>query len=137
MATCRGQACSPGAEGDGNFVASSFAPEPALAASASTKTSATSRDAPVMCVPAVWVDDLRHPANLRLPAGAETLLFRVAREAPDNVRKHAAASRVAVTLAVDGGTATPTVTDDGRGVRSRMNPRTRTRASACGCSRTS
>ena len=69
-----------------------------------------------MCVPAVWVDTTCDiPADLRLPAGAETLLFRVARECLHNVRKHAAASRVAVTLAVDGGTATLTVTDDGRG----------------------
>ena len=55
------------------------------------------------------------PADLRLPADVEALLFRVARECLHNVRKHAGASRVAVALAADGGTARLTVTDDGTG----------------------
>jgi two-component system NarL family sensor kinase len=50
-----------------------------------------------------------------LPPGVDALFFRVAQEALRNVSKHAAATRVLVTVARDNGTATLVVTDDGRG----------------------
>ena len=49
------------------------------------------------------------------PADAQAVLFRIAQEALANVRKHAAASRVTVTLADDGEGARLCVRDDGRG----------------------
>lgn len=55
--------------------------------------------------------------NLRSepPAEAQAILFRIAQEALANVRKHAAASQVTVTLAGDGEGARLSVRDDGRG----------------------
>lgn len=55
------------------------------------------------------------PSELRLPADVEALLFRVARESLQNVRKHARASRVEVVVGTGGGRATLTIADDGRG----------------------
>jgi len=49
------------------------------------------------------------------PAEAQAVLFRIAQEALANVRKHAAASQVTVTLADDGEGAKLSVRDDGRG----------------------
>jgi len=49
------------------------------------------------------------------PAEAQAVLFRIAQEALANVRKHAAASQVTVTLADDGEGARLSVCDDGRG----------------------
>lgn len=54
----------------------------------------------------------------RLPTGETAmLLFRIAQEALVNVRKHAAASRVTVTLANEGAGVRVEVRDDGRGFR--------------------
>ncbi len=50
-----------------------------------------------------------------LPAGIEATLFRVAQEALANVRKHARASRVALTLSFMGPTVALDVRDDGIG----------------------
>ncbi len=49
------------------------------------------------------------------PAEARAVLFRIAQEALTNVRKHAAASQVTVTLADDGEGTRLSVRDDGRG----------------------
>jgi signal transduction histidine kinase len=54
-------------------------------------------------------------ADLRLPETSEALLFRTAREALTNVRKHAAAGHASVTVARQGDRAVLAVTDDGRG----------------------
>lgn len=54
-------------------------------------------------------------ADLELSSRAEAVLYRVARETLQNVRKHAGARRVDVTVSVAGGTAVLTVSDDGRG----------------------
>jgi signal transduction histidine kinase len=51
----------------------------------------------------------------RLPAEIELALFRIAQEALSNARRHASATRVAITLVVDGGVATLVVADDGSG----------------------
>jgi two-component system, NarL family, sensor kinase len=55
------------------------------------------------------------PADLQLPEPVEALLFRAAREALQNVRKHAGATSVEVAVAVTGDAAVLTVVDDGRG----------------------
>lgn len=55
-----------------------------------------------------WHDDAR--------TSADALLFNTARELLTNVVKHARAEHVRVTLGLAGGTATLTVTDDGRGI---------------------
>ena len=64
--------------------------------------------------------------DARLPADVERELFRIVQEAVTNSVRHAAASKLTVDLAVDDGTASLTVHDDGvgfdpdrRGVRSR------------------
>jgi two-component system sensor histidine kinase DegS len=51
----------------------------------------------------------------RLPADVELALFRIAQEAVSNARRHGAASRVHVSLAVRPGVAELLVVDDGRG----------------------
>src|SRR5688500_6824865 len=51
----------------------------------------------------------------RLPADVELALFRIAQEAVSNARRHSAASRVQVSLAVRSGVAELLVVDDGRG----------------------
>ena len=51
----------------------------------------------------------------RLPAEVELALFRIAQEAVSNARRHGAASRVRVSLAVRRGVAELLVVDDGRG----------------------
>jgi len=51
----------------------------------------------------------------RFPAAVEDMVYRVVREAVQNVRKHAAAHRVAVRLFEQGGAVHGTVADDGRG----------------------
>src|SRR4051794_29385254 len=55
------------------------------------------------------------PADLVLPGTTEALLFRVAREALANVRKHADPARVAVRIWQEGDQAIITVDDDGHG----------------------
>jgi signal transduction histidine kinase len=55
------------------------------------------------------------PADLELPAHVEALLFRAAREALQNVRKHAGASHVEVRVQRRDGEAVLAVIDDGRG----------------------
>lgn len=55
------------------------------------------------------------PAALALPEPIEALLFRAAREALQNIRTHAGATRVEVRLTTQGDNAVLTVTDDGRG----------------------
>jgi signal transduction histidine kinase len=54
-------------------------------------------------------------ADERLPAEVELALFRIAQEAVSNSRRHGAASRVRVSLAVRRGVAELLVGDDGRG----------------------
>jgi two-component system sensor histidine kinase DegS len=54
-------------------------------------------------------------AEERLPADVELALFRIAQEAVSNARRHGAASRVRVSLAVNRGVAELLVIDDGRG----------------------
>jgi two-component system, NarL family, sensor histidine kinase DegS len=54
-------------------------------------------------------------AEERLPADVELALFRIAQEAVSNARRHGAASRVRVSLAVNRGVAELLVADDGRG----------------------
>lgn len=53
--------------------------------------------------------------NRRLPAETETGLFRIAREALDNVLRHAAARSARIDFRVGGGTAEMTISDDGVG----------------------
>jgi signal transduction histidine kinase len=55
------------------------------------------------------------PPELRLPQETEALFFRVAQEALRNVRRHADAKRVTVTLSTAPGSAAFEVADDGRG----------------------
>lgn len=63
-----------------------------------------------------------------LPGGIETALFRVAQEALTNVRKHAGASRVALTLSYLGDAIALDVRDDGAGFDPTVAPaRARTR----------
>src|SRR5215208_1279930 len=59
----------------------------------------------------------------RLPPEVETTLFRVAQEAMANVRKHARASRVHVTLDRPGRAVRLQVTDDGQGFQPHAAPR--------------
>jgi two-component system sensor histidine kinase DegS len=54
------------------------------------------------------------PAD-RLPEAAQTVVLRVVQEALQNVRKHAAATNVEVTSALDGGEWVLEIRDDGRG----------------------
>jgi signal transduction histidine kinase len=58
---------------------------------------------------------LHAPPELRLPQETEALFFRVAQEALRNVRRHADAKRVTVTLSTAPGSAALEVADDGRG----------------------
>ncbi len=55
------------------------------------------------------------PADIRMPEHVEALLFRTAREAVQNTRKHAQASHVTVRLDQDNGRIALSVQDDGRG----------------------
>ena len=52
-----------------------------------------------------------------LPEGVALTVYRIVQESVTNVVKHAAPAECAVTIAVDGGTATVEVTDNGRGER--------------------
>jgi two-component system sensor histidine kinase UhpB len=54
-------------------------------------------------------------AGARFPSHVEVALFRIAQEAIGNVSRHAAASKVRITLEVADGVARLTVVDDGRG----------------------
>lgn len=58
------------------------------------------------------------PADLELPEDTEALLFRAAREALQNVRKHAGASRVEVRVERRGDEVVLAVIDDGKGFES-------------------
>jgi two-component system NarL family sensor kinase len=58
---------------------------------------------------------LSAPAELELPQETEAVFFRVAQEALRNVRRHAGAKRVTVSLSATGRRATIEVADDGRG----------------------
>jgi len=63
----------------------------------------------------------------RLPKEAEDALYRAARQALDNVRRHAEANLVRVDLRMEGGHAVMIVRDDGRGFDSLPSPATRLR----------
>lgn len=63
-------------------------------------------------------------SGVRLPAAYETALYRIATEALDNVVRHAAATRVEVALAVEGGRCVLTVRDDGVGLDADAAPTT-------------
>ncbi|GAB2515947.1 Sensor histidine kinase LiaS [Corynebacterium atrinae] len=56
-------------------------------------------------------------ADVDLPMGIQTALLRITQGALSNAIRHADASRIAIILAVDEGTATLKVLDDGRGFR--------------------
>ncbi|MDQ8044714.1 MAG: ATP-binding protein [Solirubrobacteraceae bacterium] len=58
---------------------------------------------------------LEAPPSLELPEFQEALLFRAAREAVQNVRKHAEAASVSIEIAEEPHRVTLSVTDDGRG----------------------
>jgi two-component system NarL family sensor kinase len=58
---------------------------------------------------------IRAEADLELPARAEAEVFRIVQEALTNVRKHAQATAVEITLALRGKTASVTVSDNGKG----------------------
>ncbi|MEA2312685.1 MAG: two-component system, NarL family, sensor kinase [Solirubrobacteraceae bacterium] len=58
------------------------------------------------------------PADLQLPEAVEALVFRAAREALQNVRKHAGAAHVAVTVERREADVVLAVVDDGRGFES-------------------
>jgi signal transduction histidine kinase len=61
--------------------------------------------------------DVHAPQDLpALPAATETAAYRIASEALANIRKHADASRATITVAIEGGTLTLEITDDGRGI---------------------
>jgi two-component system, NarL family, sensor kinase len=62
---------------------------------------------------------IRAPAGAPLPLRVEAELLRIAQEALTNVRKHAAAREVEVTLRRAGGRLHLSIRDDGRGFRSR------------------
>lgn len=64
-----------------------------------------------------------------LPGGIETALFRVAQEALSNARKHAGASRIALTLSYLGDVIALDIRDDGAGFDPTVAP---VRARACG-----
>ncbi|HVY64600.1 MAG TPA: PAS domain S-box protein [Gammaproteobacteria bacterium] len=53
----------------------------------------------------------------RLPLPVESAVFRIVQEALTNVLKHAAASRVAISLAEEAGSLVLRITDDGKGFR--------------------
>jgi two-component system, NarL family, sensor kinase len=63
------------------------------------------------------------PADVRMPEPVEALLFRTAREAVQNTRKHARASHVAVRLEQENGRVALSVQDDGRGFTPQANGR--------------
>jgi signal transduction histidine kinase len=54
--------------------------------------------------------------DLRLDGEAEAQVYRIVQEAFTNVRKHAAARRVRLSMAVAGGWLAMTIDDDGRGL---------------------
>ena len=61
--------------------------------------------------------DLEHRlGETRLPAGAETALYRITQEALTNVVKHARASRVSVVLTRKDTSVTAVIEDDGQGI---------------------
>jgi signal transduction histidine kinase len=64
------------------------------------------------------------PADLRMPEAIEALLFRTAREALQNTRKHAHAENVTVRLDQEHGRVALTVQDDGRGFTPSTNGHT-------------
>ena len=61
--------------------------------------------------------EVRAPeAEVRLPETSRVLAYRIAKEAMVNVRKHAEAQSVVITVAEEGGGVCVTVQDDGRGL---------------------
>jgi PAS domain S-box-containing protein len=63
-----------------------------------------------------WTVDFESAANLpRLDTRLETVAYRVVQEALSNAARHADAARVSLTLKLDNGRLTLTLTDDGRG----------------------
>ena len=69
----------------------------------------------------VQVKASRGARSVDLPDLAEAHAFRVIQESLTNVRKHAAAQRVAIQLAVEGSSLVILVTDDGVGIGSEAN----------------
>lgn len=63
----------------------------------------------------VAVEVTDHGAPGCIPAAVETALFRIAQEALNNVAKHAAASKVVITLHCQSGQIRLTIADNGRG----------------------
>ncbi|MGH2706938.1 MAG: sensor histidine kinase [Actinomycetota bacterium] len=59
--------------------------------------------------------DVATDVNFRIPAHLETALYRIAQELLSNIRKHAGAARVELTLEADPEEVRMRVTDDGRG----------------------
>jgi signal transduction histidine kinase len=55
-------------------------------------------------------------ADIDLPRGASTALFRILQESLTNVARHADAQRVGVALSLDDGWMSMEVTDDGKGI---------------------
>jgi len=58
----------------------------------------------------------------RLPVPLEVALFRIVQEALTNVRKHARAQRVGITLAMEDGTVRLSIQDDGVGIMKQISP---------------
>ncbi|HYP38779.1 MAG TPA: PAS domain S-box protein [Chloroflexia bacterium] len=59
--------------------------------------------------------EMENELNMRLPNNLEMLLYRLAQEALANIRKHSGASKVAISLKVEGGRVHMTISDDGKG----------------------
>jgi signal transduction histidine kinase len=68
----------------------------------------------------------------RLPAALQTLVLRAVQEALANIRKHAKAKRVAVSVSVDGGLLAVDVNDDGVGFDGRIPEAPRAQGSGFG-----
>lgn len=60
--------------------------------------------------------------HVRLPSDMRTEVLRILGEAITNARRHAAAGRIEVRLAVEGGSLVAAVADDGRGVEAERPP---------------
>lgn len=68
-----------------------------------------------MAEEAGWTLEMKLPDSIELSAEVRDALFRVGQEALANIRKHAQASRVTITLNQKGDEAVFTVADDGKG----------------------